>query len=184
MPTNEWFQENPKISAYISKELHQDLEKWMEERGIRKVSQAISQILEEYFKLDQSRLNQSNPDETRIEVVEKKVEKLFQMIARLEKAFPDNKSSLKVDQIGQVEISSGATISTKTGQALTTGEAYEILRTRGLSKSINTFRRWVSASIETNSLPEELTQYGLQADFEVRRAANPKDNRVRWLFLS
>lgn len=72
MPTNEWFQENPKVSAYISKQLHQCLERWMKERGIKKVSQALTQILEEYFEIDQSKLNQSTSELKRLEILEGK----------------------------------------------------------------------------------------------------------------
>ena len=72
MPTNEWFQENPKISAYISKDLHQRLEDWMEEKGIKKVSQALTQILEEYLGVVQSIPNQSNRVVERMEALEGK----------------------------------------------------------------------------------------------------------------
>lgn len=46
MPTQQWFEENPKVSAYIPKDLHQALESWMKEKHIKKVSQAITKILE------------------------------------------------------------------------------------------------------------------------------------------
>lgn len=72
MPTNEWFQENPKISAYISKDLHQRLEEWMEDKGIKKVSQALSQILEEHLGVVQTVPNQSTVDLARLEVLEGK----------------------------------------------------------------------------------------------------------------
>ncbi len=72
MPTNEWFQDNPKVSAYLPKELHQRLEGWMESKGIKKVSQAITQILEEYLGVVQNRLNQSTADSARLEVLEGK----------------------------------------------------------------------------------------------------------------
>ena len=49
MPSQEWFKDNPKISAYISQSLNQRLEKWMRERNIRKVSQALTTILEEHL---------------------------------------------------------------------------------------------------------------------------------------
>lgn len=46
MPTKQWFEENPKVSAYIPKDLHRALEGWMAEKRIKKVSQAITKILE------------------------------------------------------------------------------------------------------------------------------------------
>ena len=49
MPSEEWFRENPKVSAYISRELHQKLETWMQENGVKKVSQALTEILEAFL---------------------------------------------------------------------------------------------------------------------------------------
>jgi hypothetical protein len=49
MPTDEWFKENPKISAYISPNLNQKLSEWMKSRNIKKVSQALTTILEEHL---------------------------------------------------------------------------------------------------------------------------------------
>lgn len=72
MPTNEWFQENPKVSAYIPKELHHRLEKWMEQQGVKKVSQALTQILEEYLGVVQNKLNQPTADSSRLEILEGK----------------------------------------------------------------------------------------------------------------
>lgn len=76
MPTNEWFQENPKISAYISKDLHQRLEGWMNDQGVKKVSQALTQILEDYFGVNQSAIQSSLPANgfynSRLEILEGK----------------------------------------------------------------------------------------------------------------
>jgi hypothetical protein len=47
MPTKKWFEENPKVTAYISRELHRKLEEYMAERSLKKISQAITAILEE-----------------------------------------------------------------------------------------------------------------------------------------
>lgn len=71
-----------------------------------------------------------------------------------------------------------------TAQLLTTGEAYQLLKTRGFSKSINTLRRNLADALQTGALPEVLKQYGLLADFGIRRNSNPKDNSVRWLYLN
>lgn len=72
MPTNQWFQENPKVSAYIPKDLHQQLEDWMEDKGIKKVSQALTLILEEYLRVDQSSSKWSTSDLSRLEALEGK----------------------------------------------------------------------------------------------------------------
>lgn len=66
MPTKQWFEENPKVTAYISKELHQKLETFMAEEGYKKVSQAITAILEERL----SGKKQSRDNDLRQEVAQ------------------------------------------------------------------------------------------------------------------
>lgn len=72
MPTNEWFQDNPKVSAYITRDLHKRLEVWMENHGVKKVSQALTQILEEYLEVTQISSNRTNLDLARLEALEGK----------------------------------------------------------------------------------------------------------------
>jgi hypothetical protein len=73
MPTEDWFKENPKVSAYISKELYEKLEEWMKGQNIRKVSQALTAILEQHLGIDQiSPIVQSSTDVGRIEALEGK----------------------------------------------------------------------------------------------------------------
>lgn len=72
MPTNEWFKQNPKISAYIPVDLHHRLEAWMEANGVKKVSQALTQILGEYLGVSQSKLNLSTIESNRLEALEGK----------------------------------------------------------------------------------------------------------------
>lgn len=77
MPTKEWFQENPKISAYISRDLYLILKRWMADRGIRKVSQALTEILEEHLGIDpkasQSSLLLDDLYTKRLEILEGKL---------------------------------------------------------------------------------------------------------------
>lgn len=49
MPTKEWFRENPKVTAYVSQDLYSKLDNYMKAEGIKKVSQALTIILEEKF---------------------------------------------------------------------------------------------------------------------------------------
>lgn len=73
MPSQEWFKDNPKISAYISQDLNQRLEEWMRERHIRKVSQALTKILEEHLGVVQfSSIVQPAIDSDRLDVLEGK----------------------------------------------------------------------------------------------------------------
>ena len=62
-----------------------------------------------------------------------------------------------------------------------TTEAHQKLQASGYSKSIGTFRRHLATAIDAGEWPTDLVALGLVADFEVRRAVNPKDNSVRWL---
>ena len=72
MPTEEWFKENPKVSAYISTELNERLLKWMKQRGIRKVSQALTTVLEEHLSRQTSPIAQ-NVDDGRVTALEGKL---------------------------------------------------------------------------------------------------------------
>lgn len=49
MPSKEWFDANPKISAYIPREVHDALKVWMVENKVTKINKAIAQILEAHL---------------------------------------------------------------------------------------------------------------------------------------
>ena len=95
MPSEEWFRENPKVSAYITRELHQKLESWMEENGVKKVSQALTEILEAF-------LEPSKGDD-QLAALERKFEDRFaaleNRIATIDLAMAEIKSSPKVAQV-------------------------------------------------------------------------------------
>jgi hypothetical protein len=75
-------------------------------------------------------------------------------------------------------------VPSKFGDAMTTGEAYEQLTSRGYTKKIGTLRRALKEGLDSGQLPPDLSQLGLLADWEKRRTANPKDNSNRWLSFS
>jgi len=64
---------------------------------------------------------------------------------------------------------------------LTTGEAYDQAKRRGLKQSQGTFRRWLRDALADQQLPPTLQSLGLEADWATRISSNPKDNGVRWL---
>ncbi len=64
---------------------------------------------------------------------------------------------------------------------LTTGEAYEEAKRRGLTQSLGTFRRWLRDGSEKEQLPTALQSLGLEADWISRKQGNSKDNSLRWL---
>lgn len=99
----------------------------------------------------------------------------------------DIQSSSKVVQSRKIESPTArppALVKTDVGQLLTTGEAYELVKSKGFDKSIGTFRRALAEALQSGTLSESLTQYGLSANFDTRKAANPKDNSTKWLFFT
>ena len=96
MPTDEWFKENPKVSAYIPQNLNEKLTEWMKGRSIKKVSQALTAILEEYLGVVQTEPITQPVRDDRLEALEQKVESLFQIVQELRK--PIQASSPKVIQ--------------------------------------------------------------------------------------
>jgi hypothetical protein len=96
MPTDEWFKENPKVSAYIPQSLNEKLTDWMKGRSIKKVSQALTTILEEYLGVEQNKPNTQPIRDDRLEALEQKLESLFQTVQELRE--PINSSSQRVVQ--------------------------------------------------------------------------------------
>lgn len=108
------------------------------------------------------------------------------MVSELREAIDSRQGRPEVVQSRKTESApvQSAAPTSSTGQLLTTGEAYEVLKGKGFDKSINTLRRSLADALQSGALPESLARYGLLADFEVRRNANPKDNRVKWLYFT
>ena len=96
MPTDEWFKENPKVSAYIPQDLNEKLTEWMKGRSIKKVSQALTAILEEYLGVVQTEPITQPVRDDRLEALEQKVESLFKIVQELRE--PIQVSSPKVIQ--------------------------------------------------------------------------------------
>ena len=96
MPTDEWFKENPKVSAYIPHDLNEKLTEWMKGRNIKKVSQALTAILEEYLGVVQTKLITQPVRDDRLEALEQKFESLSQIIQELKE--PAQTSNLEVVQ--------------------------------------------------------------------------------------
>lgn len=110
MPTNEWFKENPKISAYIPSSLYQRFEEWMKEKNIKKVSQALTQILEEHLGVVQTEPTiQPNINNDRLESVEANLAALSKKFEEIEAAIaamqPQTESSLPVVQSNNSQLS-------------------------------------------------------------------------------
>ncbi len=189
MPSNEWLENNPKITGNIPKDLKNKLQSFSKDKNIS-ISEALRIILESHF--NQSEFSTSsqlsdkssqlvlNSIEERLKSVETQIQKHSDTIKRFKSSQenqpkvlnlvenPKPQSSQPVLHRSQLTIFDGW---------LTTGEAYTELQQRGYEKSQGTLRR----TLREGQIPPELEELGLKADFEVRNAANPKDNSVRWL---
>ena len=103
MPTDEWFKENPKISAYISPNLNEKLSEWMKNRGIKKVSQALTTILESYLGVNQDSPNIESSDNDRLRIVEEKLESLSQEVRSLTERSEKNSQRVVQTELFPVE---------------------------------------------------------------------------------
>ena len=190
MATDKWKRDNPKISGHIPKPLKDQLDQFITDQGLSGVSEALRIILESHFSQPEfSTLSQLsaqssqlvfNSIKERLKSVETQIREHSSIIDRFKISQenqskvpnlvqnPKPKSSQPVLHRSQLTIFDGW---------LTTGEAYAELQQRGYEKSQGTLRR----TLKDGKVPPELGELGLKADFEVRNAANPKDNSVRWL---
>ena len=193
MATDEWKQDNPKVSGHIPKPLKAQLDQFIKDQELKGTSEALRIILENHFNKPES-LTSSQPSDKssqlalnsiqkRLDSIETKLKEHSDIIRRFKSSSksqeknpkvvnsvdnPKPKSSQPVPNRSQLTIFDGW---------LTTGEAYAELQKRGYEKSQVTFRR----TLRKGKIPAELKKLGLIADFEVRQQANPKDNSVRWL---
>ena len=103
MPTDEWFKENPKISAYISPNLNQKLSEWMKNRGVKKVSQALTTILESYLGVNQDSPNIESSENDRLRIVEQKLESLSQEVRSLTERNEKNNQRVVQTELFPVE---------------------------------------------------------------------------------
>lgn len=103
MPTEAWFEANPKVSAYIPKQLNERLKLFKKEQSLS-VSQAVTTILSNYFGLDQqvNQFNLGDINSERLQELEQRVTMLSQSVDQrlrnMEEEFTKLRSSLVVDQ--------------------------------------------------------------------------------------
>lgn len=182
MPTEEWKRNNPYISGHIPKQLKDQFDQFIAEEGLSGISEALRIILENHFAkpkfstssqlLTKSSQLVINSFEERLKNVEALLKEHNSIIERLEDTPKTQEQKPKV-----LNLVSKSSQPSKSGEWLTTGEAYAELQKRGYTKSVGTFRR----SLRDGVMPSELEQIGLAADWEKRRQGNPKDNSVKWL---
>jgi hypothetical protein len=175
MPKKEWFEQNPKVSAYLSPELNTRLKEFMDERAITRTSQALSTILEEYFGVTPGQTSQST--EKRLKELEATVTTIQNELSEIQKSKPTViQSGLLSKTKSEPIVVQSKPLKNKDG-LFTTGEAHQEAQRRGYTKSVGTFRR----SLRGGVIPAELERIGLEADWDTRNQANPKDNSVKWL---
>jgi hypothetical protein len=199
MPTHQWLKDNPKISAHIPQPLHEKLEAFMRDRGLQKTAQAVTLILTEYLSSPQlstqsspqlSIVDHSNPlkvvhscpqlstDGSLEELVKQQVERVLQSREVVHSSPHQNQKVVHSSEAKTPGVDhSSPQLTTDKQQWLTTGEAHAVAGRLGYRKSKTTFRR----AIALGTLPAELVQLGLRANWDFRKASNPKDNSVKWL---
>ena len=103
MPTDEWFKENPKVSAYIPQNLNEKLTEWMKGRSIKKVSQALTAILEEYLGVVQTEPITQPVRDDRLEALEQKFESLSRIVQELREPIQANSPKVVQTELFPVE---------------------------------------------------------------------------------
>lgn len=200
MPSNQWKQDNPKISGHIPKSLKDQLDQFVTEQGLSGVSEALRIILENHFSESEFSTSSQpseksfqpvlNSDNEQLNRIEGKIDKVYREIQSKKIRPKDPKVFNLVPNSSPKSSQPVLNSTTKSSQPvpnrsqltifdgwLTTGEAYAELCKRGYKKSQGTLRR----TLREGRVPPELEELGLKADFDVRNTANPKDNSVRWL---
>lgn len=185
MPSKDWLDKNPKVSAHIPYKLYEQLQKFMKQQSIKSNAEALKIILNEYFnsKVDHSEQDSSPPVDYsvvhQLTTIESKIDKVSEKIDQIGKSGQKTHSSPLVDHSEQKSsplVVHSSPLKSPEGW-LTTGEAFNEAKRRGYSKAKVSFGR----GFRSGSVPEDLERLGLVANWKVRQQANPKDNSVRWL---
>jgi hypothetical protein len=173
MPSQDWLATHPKVQGYLTQETHTLLLRWMSDRHITRVSEAVGVILHEHLSGSPVPAGSSSPAPALSKSLE---QRLSAVEARLNlpviyPAAPKNTPvAYRVNHsvIQSSQLPSGL---------LTTGEAYAIAKAKGYEKSPTTFRR----SLRHPPMHRELERLGLVGDWGLRSGGNIKDNRLKWL---
>ena len=163
MPTPEWFAENPKISAYISKDLDDALKAWMVENRIKKVSQALTTILEQHLGLAKAPQTAAGNYAT--------LEQLQGLVVRVEALERENKKATKPKSPskpeGAKQMSLGDAEPTE-GEWMTSREAH---KKYGGSSSYEAFRQYSPKTF--------LEKFRIEADPNRKKKGGPPDKWLR-----
>jgi hypothetical protein len=170
MPTPQWFQENPKVSTYIPRELHNALEVWMKERQIKKVSQALIKILETQLGFSNDAQEKSFAQYATIDQLEELKNKIKSLSEKLDSSKPEEpkKTTSQVDQLELIEEKPSEEFAGVNSEWMTSREAYELY---GHGVNLKTF-----SSYNTEKLWKD---FGLEADLSLRKPGGPPSKWLR-----
>jgi hypothetical protein len=169
MPTPQWFQENPKVSTYIPRELHNALEAWMKERQIKKVSQALIKILETQLGFSNDVQGESFAQYATIDQLEELRNEIKSLSEKLDSSKPEEpkKTTSQVDQLELIEEKPSEKFAGVNSEWMTSREACELY---GNGIKYETFRKYQ---------PEKLmSTFGLEADITRKQ---PGKGTGKWL---
>lgn len=155
MPSPQWFEDNPKVSAYVPKELHNALETWMKEKQIKKVSQALTKILEIHLGLTEELPVIAPGTYATVEQLDELRGELRAIAEKME-SLPREQPKSSKPIVGQLELVQSELKVERTENSndwLTAKEAHGIY---GSSISYDSFRKY--------SVEKLRNQFGIEAD--------------------
>lgn len=170
MPTPQWFQENPKVSTYIPRELHNALEAWMKERQIKKVSQALIKILEIQLGFNNDTRGEGFAQYATVDQLEELRNEIKSFIEKLEQSRIEEpkRPIAKADQLELIkEKKPGQAISLKS-EWITGKQAYELY---GHGVTLKTFNSYTAEKLQKT--------FGLEADLSRRTPGGPPSKWIR-----
>ena len=182
---------NPMLGARIPPEWMKEFQELASERGC-KVAELAREALGQYLGkkgdiTDSTEINLNSNLKDRLESIEARIgdSRDFKLISQKLELLQNQVQELK----NEVTVLTGKEKSSTTEKKavkiteswLTTGEAYDEAKRRGLTQSLGTFRRWLREASEKEQLPTPLESLNLEANWIIRKKGNPKDNSLRWL---
>jgi hypothetical protein len=170
MPTPQWFQENPKVSTYIPRELHNALEAWMKERQIKKVSQALIKILETQLSFGDNGKGETFNQYATVDQLEELRNEIAVLTEKLNqsKIEEPKKISSKVDQLELIEEKPSEEFAGINSEWMTSKEAHKLY---GQGVALKTFSGYTAEKLRQD--------FGLEADLSLRKPGGPPSRWIR-----
>lgn len=150
MPTSDWLEERTKLSVYVGDEINDALKAWMEQNRIKKVTRALTIILEQHLGLAEAPQQTAPGSYATLE----QLQELVARVEALEKGGNPKKTKAKPTATPQPEATGQLTIeSASSGDWMHTQDAHKQYASE---MKYNTFRKMTPEAM--------LEKFGLEAD--------------------